>query len=203
MAQLSGQISGLSPLARGTRVARCAGYCRNRFIPAGAGNTLQRHNGGQMPPVYPRWRGEHEVLIDIPFFMVGLSPLARGTHKRRQPPDRSGRFIPAGAGNTSRQNRAPPAGAGNTISEVTMINPISVYPRWRGEHVLEPTLIPQKYGLSPLARGTHCHMEVAKLPLRFIPAGAGNTSPHATPLFSVPVYPRWRGEHTNPEISTS
>ncbi len=189
MAQLSGQISGLSPLARGTRVARCAGYCRNRFIPAGAGNTLQRHNGGQMPPVYPRWRGEHEVLIDIPFFMVGLSPLARGTHKRRQPPDRSGRFIPAGAG--------------NTCSAITGRFNRSVYPRWRGEHTATWKWQSCRFGLSPLARGTHRHMRRLFFLYRFIPAGAGNTYLISPDRRLPPVYPRWRGEHTNPEISTS
>ncbi len=50
---------GLSPLARGTRHqttrrARC-----ERFIPAGAGNTVTPPSLLIKPPVYPRWRGEH------------------------------------------------------------------------------------------------------------------------------------------------
>ncbi|EMW22271.1 hypothetical protein EC2848050_3143 [Escherichia coli 2848050] len=71
--------------------------------------------------VYPRWRGEH-VLPSYPAgAAAGLSPLARGTLRIAHADNRARRFIPAGAGNTSAENRS--------------IAPTSVYPRWRGEHI--------------------------------------------------------------------
>ncbi|ENC59934.1 hypothetical protein ECP02999175_3090 [Escherichia coli P0299917.5] len=83
-----------------------------RFIPAGAGNTLPLSALLARNTVYPRWRGEH---------FDGLSPLARGTLRIAHADNRARRFIPAGAGNTSAENRS--------------IAPTSVYPRWRGEHI--------------------------------------------------------------------
>ncbi|UYA58654.1 hypothetical protein NAL19_387 [Pectobacterium sp. F1-1] len=50
--------------------------------------------------VYPRWRGEHTVSRRSRVSLVGLSPLARGTPVNVAAHDSSGRFIPAGAGNT-------------------------------------------------------------------------------------------------------
>ncbi len=51
--------SGLSPLARGTRVLKRIRKARNS--------------------VYPRWRGEHDKAWCGERFGYGLSPLARGT----------------------------------------------------------------------------------------------------------------------------
>ncbi|ESS90922.1 CRISPR associated protein of unknown function [Escherichia coli CE516] len=59
-------------------------------------------------PVYPRWRGEHLKPVGSLFFFGGLSPLARGTHTAANYGSRNARFIPAGAGNTSRQRRGGP-----------------------------------------------------------------------------------------------
>ncbi|ESD22126.1 hypothetical protein HMPREF1598_02315, partial [Escherichia coli 907710] len=50
-----------------------------RFIPAGAGNTMHQLNTKVAFPVYPRWRGEHFLLIAFATVCNGLSPLARGT----------------------------------------------------------------------------------------------------------------------------
>ncbi len=50
-----------------------------------------------------------------------------------------------------------------------------VYPRWRGEHFSEAVYEDKKFGLSPLARGTHNPIAVVLGAGRFIPAGAGNT----------------------------
>ncbi len=74
-----------------------------------------------------------------------------------------------------------------------------VYPRWRGEHqwCLSPTSATA--GLSPLARGTREFGKKNVVRLRFIPAGAGNTSVRARSLRRTAVYPRWRGEHATTE----
>ena len=91
---------GLSPLARGTLVGRLEVQFHPRFIPAGAGNTNNVHAALMQIPVYPRWRGEHEMAVLAAFDYGGLSPLARGTRFVAHFCSIFLRFIPAGAGNT-------------------------------------------------------------------------------------------------------
>ncbi len=70
---------GLSPLARGTHRINSRDVSRRRFIPAGAGNSVDGEFFIAGAPVYPRWRGElhaHDLRI---YQISGLSPLARGT----------------------------------------------------------------------------------------------------------------------------
>ena len=50
---------GLSPLARGTLLQCQQSFPDCRFIPAGAGNTIEIVFGIYSEAVYPRWRGEH------------------------------------------------------------------------------------------------------------------------------------------------
>ena len=71
--------------------------------------------------VYPHWRGELEPCQNGASFVPGLSPLARGTLYDRHAARTVARFIPAGAGNTS--------------SALPNPSVVTVYPRWRGEHV--------------------------------------------------------------------
>ncbi len=152
---------GLSPLARGTPCSLHPYKPSLRFIPAGAGNTSATTSNQLGFTVYPRWRGEHWLYPLLFAIKHGLSPLARGTHRIRSGGAGRDRFIPAGAGNTGRINSEKPRSA--------------VYPRWRGEHLVCNNPSSQKYGLSPLARGTHAITEDAQMLTRFIPAGAGNT----------------------------
>ena len=172
---------GLSPLARGTQIEIDQQIRSARFIPAGAGNTHPDLPERVKAAVYPRWRGEHGDLLNLPPGINGLSPLARGTRGEFSRNARLSRFIPAGAGNTSRCRSCSGSGP--------------VYPRWRGEHHRYPIVIRPAPGLSPLARGTHRHATDHASGLRFIPAGAGNTCGLLFLYSSVPVYPRWRGEH--------
>ena len=71
--------SGLSPLARGTPVFANLWTIAIRFIPAGAGNTGARNTKPCICSVYPRWRGEHGRTEYKAVYLLGLSPLARGT----------------------------------------------------------------------------------------------------------------------------
>ncbi len=71
-----------------------------RFIPAGAGNTAADSRAGHHRPVYPRWRGEHQLSDVSLAWRHGLSPLARGTPVHIRFLVARSRFIPAGAGNT-------------------------------------------------------------------------------------------------------
>ena len=133
-----------------------------------------------MQSVYPRWRGELEREMHPGLWELGLSPLARGTHKPRHQLQPRTRFIPAGAGNS-------PVASFPVVSS-------SVYPRWRGELYINEVNLWKLYGLSPLARGT-LFMRGSKSPRRrFIPAGAGNSGESGCVHQWSSVYPRWRGE---------
>ena len=138
-------------------------------------------------PVYPRWRGEHGRALRRSQQRRGLSPLARGTLGNGSHQAEPRRFIPAGAGNTDEMNNA--------------VFPVTVYPRWRGEHRggCEHGFVCA--GLSPLARGTP-PPPAAQIDGRFIPAGAGNTGTCIHHAPTGPVYPRWRGEHLSRRCRT-
>ena len=92
---------GLSPLARGTRRDYSKEDAGDRFIPAGAGNTVDGEFFIAGAPVYPRWRGEHDRPRHLAVADQGLSPLARGTQRLFPAQTLRIRFIPAGAGNTA------------------------------------------------------------------------------------------------------
>ncbi len=113
--------------------------------------------------------------------MGGSSPLARGTRFAGVAHNVPVRFIPAGAGNT----RWPtPASTG-----------FPVHPRWRGEHASATWVLSTRAGSSPLARGTPEFPFALHHHWRFIPAGAGNTTPWRCRYRPRSVHPRWRGEH--------
>ncbi len=161
LAVTANPANGLSPLARGTQIY-CIHYLTElRFIPAGAGNTFFCAFRCVTFPVYPRWRGEHDIRSELLINGIGLSPLARGTLNCADVIHQRGRFIPAGAGNTS------------TLSNPSRVS--TVYPRWRGEHIRRCKRKRETIGLSPLARGTRLFVLYQRLYKRFIPAGAGNT----------------------------
>ncbi len=180
---MSDCLSGLSPLARGTQFSHCRRRFRIRFIPAGAGNTRRTHRQLRAIAVYPRWRGEHPAGVRQARSALGLSPLARGTRCVSLNSPFVIRFIPAGAGNTAAEK------ASGSIW--------TVYPRWRGEHLVALVVVLHVLGLSPLARGTRQFKPGYVKPKRFIPAGAGNTWRICRGSALGAVYPRWRGEHCN------
>ncbi len=158
---IASSAPGLSPLARGTRICQRLCGAVNRFIPAGAGNTTPATCFASRSAVYPRWRGEHKARNFYSALDPGLSPLARGTLTVAPLRVGDGRFIPAGAGNTTNRD----------LSAVSL----PVYPRWRGEHIIRKSIYILSVGLSPLARGTQLRMLPELRGQRFIPAGAGNT----------------------------
>ena len=139
-------------------------------------------SSGYKTTVYPRWRGEHCIAFLVSKYLVGLSPLARGTLGDCSSTQMNTRFIPAGAGNTSASN----------LQQQTL----PVYPRWRGEHRLHNIRRLSASGLSPLARGTRGTRYTEIIRSRFIPAGAGNTHLQRWAVSAISVYPRWRGEHS-------
>ncbi len=98
---------GSSPRGRGTlaRKKLTQPYCR--FIPAWAGNTDQRFGCYCQSSVHPRVGGEHRPLRVRIQLVNGSSPRGRGTRTTTKTGFRSGRFIPAWAGNTPRLRSLP------------------------------------------------------------------------------------------------
>ena len=152
-----------------------------RFIPAGAGNTWINRLSMSDSTVHPCGRREHITATSQARILTGSSLRAQGTRKwnRRGVPGL--RFIPAGAGNT--------LGRSYFIS----VNP--VHACGRREHFRSLIFHLSESGSCLRAQGTRAHPAMEILQCRFIPAGAGNTSPASAPADRVTVHPCGRREH--------
>ena len=76
---------GLSPLARGTLILVAGVTGGIRFIPAGAGNSVNTAAGAAGIAVYPRWRGElckHNLLLINDFLSQSQSTNFIVSHKQ-------------------------------------------------------------------------------------------------------------------------
>ena len=91
---------GSSPLTRGTRTPVSTGSREPGFIPAYAGNSLDRGASINGDAVHPRLRGELIGLARRLRRRTGSSPLTRGTPDLIQHYEDHQRFIPAYAGNS-------------------------------------------------------------------------------------------------------
>ena len=93
-------FTGSSPRLRGTHEVHNAVACRERFIPASAGNTRTPDTEAIAVTVHPRVCGEHISYFRFIGANLGSSPRLRGTQPLVEYRIAHGRFIPASAGNT-------------------------------------------------------------------------------------------------------
>ncbi len=131
---------GSSPRVRGTRELHHRSERQRRFIPAGAGNTALAGLPAPDLAVHPRGCGEHISHRERTDPRGGSSPRVRGTQSRVKIIPMVWRFIPAGAGNTTKTSPAPP--------------PRPVHPRGCGEHSAFRSPASLSLGSSPRVRGT-------------------------------------------------
>ena len=165
------EVSGSSPLARGTLGIRKWIKAPRGLIPARAGNTVNWRLIMAGKRAHPRSRGEHMAAPSLFPQPTGSSPLARGTPVSPEPVEKPLRLIPARAGNTHccASQPSPP------------LNALA--------------------GSSPLARGTPRRSPDVQCVAGLIPARAGNTVRPPRLLRTWWAHPRSRGEHRVREVS--
>ena len=180
---------GSSPRGRGTQPHGNSFERDTRFIPAWAGNTLEKNDGSRVPSVHPRVGGEHIVERTAGVDRYGSSPRGRGTHGGDEVDDIQVSVHPAWAGNT-------PCSCANPMRR-------TVHPRVGGEHLPPSAIVPEDVGSSPRGRGTLRHRKGVTTMQRFIPAWAGNTESNGTVMQAYAVHPRVGGEHTSDALQSA
>ena len=174
-------VGGSSPLARGTHFFGGDEVVDFWLIPARAGNTVGRLIVLLAGGAHPRSRGEHVSSVSPFGWVLGSSPLARGTLSFPFVGGRCWGLIPARAG--------------NTCCILPTFRCRRAHPRSRGEHEGVFAKDGDDAGSSPLARGTLLDDAIERSPLGLIPARAGNTNPGSRPCLLRWAHPRSRGEH--------
>ena len=132
------------------------------IIPADAGNTRRRVTAFSNAGDHPRGCGEHSLTLHRGSLPCGSSPRMRGT------------LLPFGhCGHTY---GIIPADAGNTSVGIEYVWLVEDHPRGCGEHSGGRTCDGDVGGSSPRMRGTRGYIGKGVMPIRIIPADAGNTS---------------------------
>ena len=151
---------GSSPRLRGTRRGPARGDGHGRFIPAPAGNAIVSFLLLFATAVHPRACGERDLERWLVNSASGSSPRLRGTRYKTVRNPTVARFIPAPAG--------------NALPKRADIRVLAVHPRACGERQRPCCDSWGSCGSSPRLRGTLILSGLAAMPLRFIPAPAGN-----------------------------
>ena len=151
--------------------------------------------GGPPPPA----RGEHVVLYNktlqartTPAYAGRTSTRARRTPRRTTPPARGERTRPSGR---YRPLRTTPACAGRTRTYPHARTPQTDHPRLRGENSGGKSLVPEKDGPPPPARGELDRGSDTDSTRRTTPACAGRTPMDMDYLVTLSDHPRLRGEN--------
>ena len=173
---------GSSPRLRGTHHAERIHANQHRFIPAPAGNAWPWLFTGSLLAVHPRACGERVYQHDSFALNGGSSPRLRGTRALAANLGDGHRFIPAPAGNAAR------SGAPGTSEPV--------HPRACGERGNTSEWTGTGFGSSPRLRGTLVISRLRRIPIRFIPAPAGNAPAGRASMLGLSVHPRACGERT-------
>ena len=105
---------GSSPRGRGTPQTERVAQHRLRFIPAWAGNALERSFSRYDATVHPRVGGERWDDLPESTRNLGSSPRGRGTPARAAAPLDPLRFIPAWAGNARSRDTSLVSAAGSS-----------------------------------------------------------------------------------------
>ena len=132
--------SGSSPRTRGTGVKQMPNPREERFIPAHAGNRMPPLAGRPLTTVHPRARGEQLQVHHSRVWDAGSSPRTRGTVNLAIAALKAARFIPAHAGNRTRESWP--------------VWSRTVHPRARGEQEHGAFTAKRSHGSSPRTRGT-------------------------------------------------
>ncbi len=171
--------NGLSPRERGNPIATHIGQSSPRSIPARAGEPAVRIRPNGTSTVYPRASGGTPVLPDITLPVGGLSPRERGNHRILDRDELRGGSIPARAGE--------PYSASNIARRA------AVYPRASGGTSESHSSTTDRSGLSPRERGNPFKRTATLIPMRSIPARAGEPPPLRGRCAQRSVYPRASG----------
>ncbi len=174
--------AGSSPRMRGTGADHASSHQRPRFIPAHAGNRRRSTSRFPQAAVHPRACGEQSKAGPSMARKSGSSPRMRGTGRKPVACRRTGRFIPAHAGNRLFVHR--PARVG------------PVHPRACGEQGGRVVSGEVAGGSSPRMRGTVPGKDFALARRRFIPAHAGNRQTTSSRSCASSVHPRACGEQS-------
>ena len=179
---------GLSPPTRGSHRRTDQRPSGGGSIPAHAGKPLGHAKPGGGAGVYPRPRGEAMTPDEREAVESGLSPPTRGSPEDAPDGVAVGGSIPAHAGKPSRA-------AADGREE-------GVYPRPRGEALVELLIQQQQLGLSPPTRGSLVLEVLGPGLVRSIPAHAGKPSSDSMIDDFPEVYPRPRGEASSCALGT-
>ena len=176
--------AGSSPRVRGTVPLPSPKLTRRRIIPACAGNSSTPRSTARTMPDHPRVCGEQIMSSSFSTLSAGSSPRVRGTGSRRVLARRSGRIIPACAGNSPT----------STTSSTTSPD----HPRVCGEQIAMDINWMHFTGSSPRVRGTVSRLHRWLIGRRIIPACAGNSGTGHERASPDPDHPRVCGEQHGP-----
>ena len=172
--------AGSSPRVRGTGRSFNISEFVTWFIPACAGNSLGFRMSLYISTVHPRVCGEQLPALPDGRWPSGSSPRVRGTGESSPSFVLCARFIPACAGNRSKNS------AGGIYHPV--------HPRVCGEQIARFRRRARRPGSSPRVRGTEERFVVKVIIPRFIPACAGNRGVVSSIISGDAVHPRVCGE---------
>ena len=170
---------GLSPRGRGNHAGAADDVDFSRSIPAWAGEPGERATRAKEQGVYPRVGGGTSSVGRMAVTGMGLSPRGRGNQPFSHRDGRTGRSIPAWAGEPR------PRGSRGSSRWV--------YPRVGGGTQVPASMMPGLIGLSPRGRGNRAGDMAPWSWSRSIPAWAGEPAAGDRWRGRAGVYPRVGG----------